>query len=516
MTAEIRTMPSPQLRAMASAALAQSNLLGCETALRELIRRDPRDVELLIHLSDVLQARGMRHEALLMTRRAVAAAPRDPRAQFAMANAQFSNGSYESALRGFEAVLRTSPQNIEAMSLCAQALERTRQYSRARDMARGVLALQPDHGRALNLLGELDVTEGNLASAESLFQAAFSAAREPGARSRAWHLLGELREKQGRWDEAFEFHDKGNRATLATEVARHTSLVGPVFPFLSRTLTGDQDRWTARWSQQAPCTGPPDPVFLVGFPRSGTTLTEQVLAALPSAVTSDEEPVLETVRVMVASMTRSPDGSASYMDGLDALSEQQIREIRNEYWRSVSGMLGPEALQARLFVDKQPLRFVYLALLNRIFPRSKIIFVIRDPRDCCLSCFFQDFAPFGPMARSTTLEGIGDLYAEVMTFWMRARTKISLPYLEVRYEDMVADFEPHARRLVEFVGREWTDDVLRFHEKAAGRAIRTPSFRAVAQKINTRAVGKWAHYEKHLGPLIERVRPFLEPLGYEE
>jgi hypothetical protein len=103
-----------------------------------------------------------------------------------------------------------------------------------------------------------------------------------------------------------------------------------------------------------------------------------------------------------------------------------------------------------------------------------------------------------------------------MTFWMRARTRVTMPVLEVRYEDMVADFEAHARRLVEFVGRPWSDDVLRFHEKAAGRAIRTPSFRAVTETVNTRAVGKWARYETHMGPLIERVRPFLDPLGYEE
>src|SRR5690606_31744470 len=137
-------------------------------------------------------------------------------------------------------------------------------------------------------------------------------------------------------------------------------------------------------------------------------------------------------------MCDAEDVSTS-MEALDLLTDAQVSELRAIYWRAVDRMIGPEAATARLFVDKQPLRFVYAALLNRVFPESKIIFIIRDPPDCCLSCFFQDFAPFGPMARSTSLDAIGGLYAEVMTFWMRARTMLTMPWLEVRYEDMVAD-----------------------------------------------------------------------------
>jgi hypothetical protein len=256
-------------------------------------------------------------------------------------------------------------------------------------------------------------------------------------------------------------------------------------------------------------------VFLVGFPRSGTTMTENVLGALPGTITTDEEPVLTSVMQLAAKMAGSP-AAPDMIAAFDRLSHEQLDELRAEYWRSVARLVSPDAAKAPLLVDKAPLRFIHSVFLSLLFPKSRMIFVVRDPRDCCLSCFFQDFAISASLVQFLTLETTGDTYAEVMTFWMRARTKIRIPFLEVRYEDLVTDFEPNARKLVEFIGREWSDDILRFNEKVGGRAIRTPSYRSVTEKVNTRAIGKWSKYESHLGPLIERVRPFLEPLGYEE
>jgi Flp pilus assembly protein TadD len=511
---DLASIPTDQLRRMAAAAAGQSNVAGAEAALRELARREPRNAETVLALAQVLKAQGERREALAAARRAVALAPRDPRAQLGLAQALLMTGQMEAAARAFETLVRTSPNNAEMWTSYGMALERIRRPADARTAAERALAIDARNGRALNLLGQLLAEAGESERAEACYERAVRDATEPPARAMAWHRLGALREKQGRWDEAFDCHDRGNRVQLGTSVARHAPS-GPVYPTLWRSMPEGCEAMVARWGRARFPSDRPDPVFLVGFPRSGTTLTEQVLGALPGTVTSDEEPVLDAMRD-AAARACDATGAPSVMEALDGLTDAQIIGLRAEYWRSVERMIGPEALRARLFVDKQPLRFVHAALVNRVFPGCRIVFVVRDPRDVCLSCFFQDFAPHGPMARSTTLEGIGELYVEVMTFWMRARSRMSVPVLEVRYEDMVADFEPHARRLVEFVGGAWTDEILRFQERASTRAIRTPSFRAVTEKVNTRAVGKWARYEKHLGPLLERVGPMLGPLGYAD
>jgi hypothetical protein len=166
-------------------------------------------------------------------------------------------------------------------------------------------------------------------------------------------------------------------------------------------------------------------------------------------------------------------------------------------------------------LDKHPMRTLDLGMVNLLFPRAKVVVMIRDPRDCCLSCFFQDLGITPVSVRFLTLETLGDIYGEIMGLWVGMRDRVTFPWLEMRYEDLVSDFEPRARELVEFLGEPWTDRVLEFHKKAARRTITTPSYQAVTQKVNTRAVGRWARYEKHLGPLVERVRPFLDTFGYE-
>lgn len=207
------------------------------------------------------------------------------------------------------------------------------------------------------------------------------------------------------------------------------------------------------------------------------------------------------------------------MEGLDALTPGQVSELRLLYWSEVWKVVGAEAREQAdsiRVVDKHPLRILDVGMLNRLFPESKVIVMIRDPRDCCLSAFFQDLGLTPVSARFLRLETLGEVYATIMGFWTSIREHLSLDWIEVRYEDFVSDFESNARRLVEFVGEAWDERVLEFHTKAAKRTINTPSWQAVTQKVNTRAVGKWANYERHLGPLVERVRPFLEAFGYEE
>jgi Flp pilus assembly protein TadD len=511
---DLAAIPTDQLRGMAQSAIGQSDFEGAETALREIIRRTPRDLDTMIVLARVQQSQGLRREALATARRAVGLAPKDWRAQSVLAATLGALGQLDLAARAYRVVIAARPDDPGQLAALGSLLVRLRKTEEARALATRALELDAAFGPALNLLGELDGTTGDEEAAERWLMRAVTDSTQPDARSTAWHRLGALRERQKRWDEAFQCHDRANRALLSTPAARH--LLGVrLYDHLDHQYQPGCEAMVARWAAREFTDGPPDPVFLVGFPRSGTTMIENVLAALPGTITSDEEPLLTSAFQMAVRMAGEPriEGLPAALDGLTPM---QIVELRAEYWRSVARLLSPEAAKAKLLVDKAPLRFVQVLVMNLMFPRSRVIFVVRDPRDCCLSCYFQDFVVSPSLVKFLTLETTGDTYAQVMAFWLRARTRLTMPWMEVRYEDMVADFEAHARRLVEFVGRPWSDDVLRFHEKASGRAIRTPSFRAVTERVNTRAVGKWAHYEAHLGPLLERVRPFLDPLGYEE
>jgi len=511
---DLTAFPPDQLAHLADGAIRNSDFEGAERVIRELLRRSPNNVECLLRLVDVLRAQGSKREALMIARRAAGVAPRDYRAQATLAGALSSNGQLEQAGRIYPVVLSLNSSDPSILTSFGGVLERLRRPEEAKKCAEQAVQLDPTFGPALNLLGQFATDEGDDSAAEMWLMRAISDSAEPEARSTGWHRLGTLREKQKRWDEAFQCHDRANRVLINTPAARYLRKES-VFDHLPSQFNEGCEHTLARWGAREFKDGPPDPVFLVGFPRSGTTMTENILAAIPGSVTTDEEPVLTPTMQMAIRMCGDPPMS-ELANALDKLTFEQLVQLRAEYWKTVARLVSPDAWKARLFVDKAPLRFMHALFLNLLFPKCRVVFVVRDPRDCCLSCFFQDFALNGSMVRFLALESTGDTYAEVMTFWMRARTKLTIPWMEVRYEDLVSDFETHARKLVSFIGREWSDDILRFHEKASGRPIRTPSYKAVSEKVNTRAVGKWARYETHLGPLIERVRPFLGPLGYEE
>jgi hypothetical protein len=150
-----------------------------------------------------------------------------------------------------------------------------------------------------------------------------------------------------------------------------------------------------------------------------------------------------------------------------------------------------------------------------IFPGSRVIAAIRDPRDACLSCFMQRFALNEAMIHFLTLESTATFYAQVMGLWLESRSKLSVPWIEYRYEDLVADFEGTAGRVLDFMGLSWDDEVTRYAKTARKREIRTPSHEAVTREINDRAVSRWRNYADQLAPILPVLEPFVREFGYE-
>ncbi|MDA0700698.1 MAG: sulfotransferase, partial [bacterium] len=255
-------------------------------------------------------------------------------------------------------------------------------------------------------------------------------------------------------------------------------------------------------------TAPDDPVFLVGFPRSGTTLTEQILAAHPRLLTTDEEPFLPD-------LTREWPALAgvAYPHGLASLSDDAVAQLRDRYRAALAERFGAGA-EGRRVVDKLPLNILHLGLIRRLFPTAPVIVALRDPRDVVLSCFMQQFAPNASMVQFFDLARSARFYAAVMGLWLGWRDGLAPAALESRYEDVVQDVEGAARRLIAHVGEPWTDAVLGYAAAARGRAITTPSYRDVGEPIHGRARGRWRRYEKQLAPVLGILDPYARALGY--
>jgi tetratricopeptide (TPR) repeat protein len=311
----------------------------------------------------------------------------------------------------------------------------------------------------------------------------------PGEAARLHFGLAHVHDRAGAYDSAFQHFSEANtlrrrllqQAGKAFDPAFYETWIDEVIAACDAAYFA-QVKGLGRDSEQ--------PAFIVGMPRSGTTLVEQILASHPEVRGAGE--LLEMGRLM-----------SGLMDGLPAGQHYPRRERLN---RSVCTALADRYLQrlqavggtARRITDKTPNNFQFLGLIAALLPGARVIHCTRDPVDVCFSCFVQDFTEW-----TLSLEELAiyhRAYERLMAHW---RSVLPLPLVEVAYEDLVSDPEAVSRRLVAFCGLEWDDRCLAFHENP--REVRTASVLQVRQPVYQRSVGRWRNYEKHLRPLMDRL-----------
>jgi len=234
------------------------------------------------------------------------------------------------------------------------------------------------------------------------------------------------------------------------------------------------------------------------MPRSGTSLTEQILARHDQIYGAGELlDIGDHAERLGKLLGPVPGFPASLKKITSALLDDTARAYLNH--------LQELSADARYVIDKMPQNFAHLGLINLLFPDAKIIHCMRDPRDTCLSIYFQHFNEAHTYA--SKLEDIAAyylVYHRIMKHW---KTVLDIPMLEVRYEKLVTQQEETSRKLIDFVDLDWDDRCLNFHK--ADRFVATSSYDQVTEKIYTRSMARWKNYEQHIGPLLEKLRPIL-------
>ena len=254
---------------------------------------------------------------------------------------------------------------------------------------------------------------------------------------------------------------------------------------------------------------PADPAFLVGFPRSGTTLLETVLDSHPGIVALDERPALE------AAVARLKSGVAETGDALLLAPDASRRDARRTYWNEVARYRSDA--REGVLLDKYPLHLSRAPYIARLFPDARMLLLLRHPCDCVLSCYMQSFGMNGGVLSFATLEATAQTYARIMGYWEEQRPLLATPVHSLRYEDLLQDFEGETVRALGFLGLPWDPSVAGYREAAAARAnrIRTPSYAQVVAPLNRGAVDRWLRYRKHFSTrTLELLAPFVARYGY--
>lgn len=251
--------------------------------------------------------------------------------------------------------------------------------------------------------------------------------------------------------------------------------------------------------------------LLTGFPRSGTTLLEQVLDAHPDLVSSEERDFIgkELMRRLTTGHGQKP-----LIDVLDDLRPAQIEAARRPYLPAMEYLLG-EPVGSRMHLDKNPAYNLTLPLVLRTMPEMRLIIALRDPRDVVLSCYLR-YLPLNSVSVTfLTPEETARRFVLDMQLWLRLREFIETPWCEVKYEDSVADLEQVARRSLSTLGLDFREEVLAYRDRLGrDKQVTSPTYEAVAQPIYQHAIGRWKHYEQWLGPAWEILDPVLSKLGY--
>jgi tetratricopeptide (TPR) repeat protein len=320
---------------------------------------------------------------------------------------------------------------------------------------------------------------------------------------------GALLDRMGHSDEAFAAFEAGKRQ--ARETGRHRYFAHEAQLLATRLKTF----FTAGRLSILPRAGvldeAPQPIFILGFPRSGTTLVEQTLSAHPHIVAGDELPLISDITAILPRLFESPLSypdalaelwMADHVDGLDELRDHYLRKVRQ------LGVLRKPG--AARFTDKMPLNEMHMGLIALLFPQAPLIHVIRHPLDVVLSVFANDLTHGFFCAYE--LETVAQHYILVMDLVEHYRREMTLRYLPVRYESIVEDQEANVRRILAFIGEEFDRRCLDFHENQ--RYARTASYAQVTEKLYDRSRFRYRRYLRYLEPVIPMLRPTIERLGY--
>jgi len=354
---------------------------------------------------------------------------------------------------------------------------------------------------------------GNIPGAEALLRQLLANGTTAAlVRVRALYELAGILDNYGKYDDAM--------AALLEAKAIMRPHAGPYAATLqhmqSRAKEMEQTVTAAvmdRWRAEADKLQPPRRLALLcGHPRSGTTLLEQVLDA-HSDMTSAEETKIMHDDAYLPLIRDFPEGT-SVLQALDSVPPSLISHARENYFRCMELFLR-RPIGSRLLVDKNPALNLMIPMVVRVFPETKFLVALRDPRDVIVSCFMQAL-PLTPISSAyLSVEGTVNQYANVLGFWLEMFPRMGDRWMYVRYEEMVDDLPAVARSVLGFLGVGFEDNVLKFYEHARAKRVKSPSHDDVRKPLYRTAVGRWRNYQKFLEPYLPGVERFLNAFNYQ-
>lgn len=420
-------------------------------------------------------------------------------------------GRIREAEQAYERALKLAPRNAETLASLASLAARKGDAQRARKYAERALAVDPRHPNAHVALAivEIDAREYKPAI-ERLRAVAENASVAGQERSIVLGLLGDALDGENATREAFAAYAAANAERRKVHGHRYAGgkSAGEI---LDEVIAAFEESPAACWLPPAPTAArdgdPRSHVFLLGFPRSGTTLLEQALGNHSEIATLDERDFLADIAERYL-MDRAG------LETLSRLDEAVLANHRKDYWRRVHAEgLNPAG---RVFVDKQPFNTIKLPLIARLFPDARVLFAIRDPRDVVFSCFRRQLELDLLRFEFLTLEGAAGMYGRFMWLADLARAKLPLSFFDHRYEDLIADFDATTRAVCAWLDVAWLESMRDVAASARALNASRASAAQIRRGLYREGTGQWRRYRSELDSVLPGLQPWVERFGYPD
>ena len=483
------------MRLLADIGMRLGVLDDAEFLLESAVEFSPQSTKARIDYIQVLRKQQKYQAALAHAKILIEQDPDNPQFQSVFAVESMQSGDYETALATFDSILEILPEEPVTLTSRGNALKTQGKKDEAIDSYRRAIKKYPAHGEAYYSLANLKLfsfTDKEIAAMES--QENNPSVSYMG-RVYLDFALGKAYEDMGNFEKAFSYYERGNSSKRSQ--SRYKS------EDLTTEFHAQADVFNESFVEANIDVGfkAADPIFIVGLPRSGSTLLEQILAS-HSKVDGTME--LPNILSLAQKLRRGEkmSGTSHYPSVLETLDSQTLAAFGESYIADTRVHRG----NAPFFIDKMPNNFRHIGLINLILPNAKIIDARRHPMGCCFSAFKQLFHEGQEF--SYGLKEVGTYYkdyVDLMDHWDKV-----LPgqVLRVQYEEVVADLDTQVRRILDYCGLEFEESCINFHE--TDRSVRTPSSEQVRQPIYQSGVEQWKNFEPNLDPLKQALGPVLE------
>ena len=484
----------------------KKNFSSAEKFYKKILEIYPNEISTLNNLGTVLKELAKNKEAIFYYEKALKFKPEDVFTNYNLGLTFSILGEFQKSINFFEKVIKTDSKHIQSYNNLMDIYEKTNnQQKLEQTIADAKYFLKNDPIIKLyegNLLYKKDKISEAIINLESI---SFDLNKIKQEQLRVL-TLGKCYDRNKNFTKAFDNFVKANKISYQLKNKNinknfYLEKVESRKKFFNKLKK-------EKWPPLELPDGKNNPIFIIGFPRSGTTLLDAILSSHPSVEVIEEKSMVPELIGSLNELTKNN------FNNLKNVNTDQIQKLRNNYFKNLYSHIKNKD-NSKLYIDKLPLNIIYVGEILRIFPGAKFIISLRHPCDCVLSCFMQTFEINNAMANFFNLEDSAKLYDHVMKLWTQYMSIFDINYHEIKYENLVQNLEKTIKPLLKFLELPWNDNVLEFYKTAKKKhQIKTPSYDQVIRPIYSESSGRWKMYEKQISITLPILESWIKKFNY--